>query len=119
MNVQIPQPEIITGTGGTVTRRYANLGTTRFELVGPGTVTVMSGLDAILTITGRQSDLAHVDVKTMVDTLAVTFHGGLLRHRAPEEPFHYEVTSPIFAELKLSNGLSAEASDIDGSILKV
>lgn len=108
-----------TVAGAGTARRYATATATKFELIGPGTASVTSGLEREVRLSGPVSDIEHLDVKVEADTLKVAYRGGFLRHRAPDGPLRYELAVPILEGLSLSGGLAAEATDIEGRKLDV
>lgn len=109
-------PAASPATGG---KQYKTLDATKFELIGPGTATISQGVGGVIVVTAAQADEAHLEVKLSGDSLKVGYHGGLLRNRGPEGPIRYELTVPLLEELKLSGGLAAEATNLDGKELKV
>lgn len=104
---------------GSVTKKYVTNEATKFDLIGPGTAVINRGAAATLTLTMPQSEQEHIEVKIEGDSLKVSHHGGLLRHREPDGPLLYELTVPVLAELTLSHALSAEAANTDNRDVNV
>ena len=116
MDSESTVPDSSRSTGG---KQYKTLDATKFELIGPGTATISQGVGGVIVVTAPQADGEHLEVKLSGDSLKVEYKGGLLRNRGPEGPIRYELTVPLLEELKLSGGLAAEATNLDGKELKV
>jgi hypothetical protein len=100
-------------------KQYKTLDATKFELIGPGTATIAQGVGGVIVVSAPQVDEEHIEVKLSGDSLKVEFRGGLLRNREPDGPIRYELTAPIVEELRLSGGLAAEVSNLDGKVLRI
>lgn len=104
---------------GIVTKKFAVSEATKVELIGPGSATITRGATGVLSVSGRPADFEHLEIKTAGASVKVQYHGGLIRNRGPEGQLRYELVLPILEELKASDGLSIEASNIDSRDLKV
>lgn len=104
---------------GLVTKKYSVGDARKVGLIGPGTATITRGASGVLTLSARQADFEHLEVKVSGEGVDVAFRGGLIRNRGPEGQIRYELTVPILEELKLSGGVAAEATDIDSRKLHV
>ena len=91
----------------------------RFTLIGPGVATITQGITGSITVTAPAGDLEHIEVEQGGESLTVTFHGGLVRHRGPQGPIRYTLSVPVLEELTLSGGLAAEATNFEERDLKV
>lgn len=106
-------------SSGMVTKKYDVGEVKKVALIGPGTAVIARGAAAVLTLSARQEDIEHLEVKVSGDSVGVAFKGGLIRHRGPEGQIRYELTVPNMEELKLTAGLSAEAAGLDGRKIEV
>ncbi|MCC6792441.1 MAG: DUF2807 domain-containing protein [Thermomicrobiales bacterium] len=104
---------------GAVTKNFLTSGAVTFELIGPGTASIVRGPEGTLSIAMPESEVEHIDVELSSDSLKVVHHGGLLRHREPDGPLRYEISIPVLSMLKLSHGLAAEAANIESREIDV
>ena len=74
--------------GGTITKKYVTSEAVKFELIGPGAALINRGSAGTLSLTMPQSEQEHIEVKLDGDSLKVSHHGGMLRHREAEGPLH-------------------------------